>query len=213
MGKKIDKSYTENLSYETDLIEQGYRYIAGVDEVGRGPFAGPVVAGAVIFSNGIRIDRLTDSKKLPKKEHYSFAEEIRRRALSCGIGIVSVEEIDKLNIDNACRLAMIRAIQNMQQQPDYLLVDGKNKLDISIPQTTIVSGDYFSHSISAASVLAKVKKDEILAQLDKEYDFCYGWSTNSGYLTAEHREACKKYGITKHHRKSWKNAVEFKKRE
>lgn len=201
--EKLDKSNPENLAYEQALWAKGYEHIAGTDEVGRGPFAGPVVACAVIMPKGVKIPRLTDSKKLSKKEHALFAEEVKKQALAYAIGMASVEEIDQLNIKQASRLAMKRAVEGLQIQPDYLLVDGTEVVDVSMPQEYIIKGDYNSHTISAAAIVAKVYRDELMAQLDAEYGNVYGWAKNAGYQTKEHIDACHVHGLTPHHRTSW----------
>ena len=207
--EKKDKSYFGNLDYESKLWREGKQYIAGIDECGRGPFSGPVVAAAAIMPEYLKIQRLTDSKLLSKKEHLFFAEEVKRNALSWAVGICSVEEIDALNIKQASRLAMKRAVENLHIQPDYLLVDGKEVVDLPIKQEWIVKGDYNSHSISAASIIAKVTRDQIMTELDEEYGNVYGWASNAGYQTSEHIQACFDHGLTPHHRKSWKTMELF----
>lgn len=211
MAKKPKKDYSspENLKEEQQLWGQGYQYIAGVDECGRGPFAGPVVACAVIMPKDVRIDRLTDSKKVPKSEHKAFAEWVKEKAVSYAIGIASVEEIDQINIKQASRLAMKRAIEGLDVSPDYILVDGTEVIQTEIPQHFLVKGDYHSHSISAAAIVAKVYRDELMATLDAAYGHIYNWKNNAGYQTEAHIEACKKHGITEHHRKSWKTMLLF----
>lgn len=211
MGKveKKDKSYESNLEYEKKLQLTGKQCIAGIDECGRGPFSGPVVAAAVIMPKELKIHRLTDSKLLSKKEHTYFAEEVKRLAISWSIGICSVDEIDKLNIKQASRIAMKRAVEGLEVVPDYLLVDGKEVVDLPIEQEWIIKGDYYSHSISAAAIVAKVTRDKLMSKLDEEYGNVYGWAKNAGYETVEHMNACKKYGLTPHHRKSWKTMDKF----
>lgn len=211
MAKKPRKDHSspDNLEQEKALWGKGLDYIAGIDECGRGPFAGPVVACAVIMPKDCRIDRLTDSKKLPKSEHVAFSEQVKELAISYSIGVASVEEIDKINIKQASRLAMKRAIEGLSVKPEYILVDGTEVIDTDIPQHYIVKGDYHSHSISAAAIVAKVYRDKLMEKLDKNYDNVYNWGKNAGYQTEAHIEACKKHGITEHHRKSWKTMQMF----
>lgn len=210
--KKKDYSYEGNLEIEKELWGKGFEYVAGVDECGRGPWAGNVVAGCVIMPKDFKIERLTDSKKISKKEHSFFAEEVKKHAIAYGIGIATVEEIDTLNIKQASRLAMKRAVEEVLkkiEKIDYLLVDGNEIVEFDIPQKSVIKGDYCSHSISAAAILAKVYRDEYMAKLDKEYGYVYGWKENAGYQTKAHIEAVKEHGLTPHHRKSWKTTALF----
>lgn len=207
--KRKDKSYPENLEYEQYLWEKGYVNIVGLDDVGRGCFAGPVVCAAVIMPKGVRIERLTDSKLLPKDEHEYFANIVKEKAIAYGIGEVDVETIDKINIKNAAQLAMKIAIENMGVEPEYLLIDGLEKVDLVVPQRQIIKGDFYCHSISAASIIAKHYRDELMKKLDEQYGNVYGWAKNAGYPTKAHIEAIKKYGITPYHRKSWKTMELF----
>lgn len=200
---KVDKSNPENLKEENELWEKGYEFVAGVDEVGRGPCAGPVVACAVIMPKNLKIERLTDSKKVNKKEHEYFADLVKEKAISWAVGFASVEEIDQLNIKRASRLAMKRAIDNLEQKPDYILVDGTEVIETNIPQKYIIKGDYNSHTISGAAIIAKVYRDELMSKLDEEFNNVYGWANNAGYQTKEHIQACIENGITDHHRKTW----------
>lgn len=209
LTNKKDKSNPDKLKHETALHEKGFKHIIGVDECGRGPWAGHVTAGAVIMPKGFVIERLTDSKKLNKKEHVAFAEEVKKHALAYAIGEASVEEIDQLNIKKASQLAMKRAIENLTIKGDYVLVDGNEVLDIDIPQVSIIKGDYNSHTISAAAIIAKVDRDLKMAELDKKYDNRHGWASNAGYIGKKHKEACSKYGLTPYHRRSWKTSEEF----
>lgn len=203
-SKKRDKSTTENLKYEKELWGNGITNIVGVDECGRGPFAGPVVACAVIMPKGLRIERLTDSKKIAKREHKYFADLVKSQAIEYSIGISSVEEIDSLNIRQASMLAMKRAVLGLKETPGFILVDGIESLDLNTPQTSIVKGDFNAHTISAAAIVAKVYRDELMNELDSVYGNVYGWKDNAGYQTKKHIEACYKFGITPQHRKSWK---------
>lgn len=211
MKEKIDKSNPNCLLEEKTLWNEGVEYVAGVDEVGRGPFAGPVIACAVIMPKDFQIKRLTDSKKISKKEHEYFAEEVKKHALAYALGEASVEEIDEINIKKASQLAMKRAIENLKITPEYILVDGTEVIDTEIPQKSIIKGDYNSHTISAAAIVAKVHRDEIMKQLDEEYGNIYGWAKNAGYQTKDHITACRRFGITKHHRKTWATMENIKK--
>lgn len=193
-----------NLNEEMTLWNEGYTFIAGVDECGRGPFAGNVVAGAVIMPQHFRIPGLTDSKKIPKKQHEAFAELVKEHAISWAIGEASVEEIDTLNIKQATQLAMKRALEGLEVLPRFVLVDGLETIATTLPQKSIIKGDYNSHTIAAASLIAKVYRDKQMEELDKEFNDVYDWKNNAGYQTKKHVEACKEHGLTPYHRKSWK---------
>ena len=176
-------------------------YICGVDEVGRGPLVGPVVASAVILPKNYYIEGLTDSKKLSKKKRESFFEIINKDALAIGIGVVDNKKIDEINILEASRLAMKIAVNNLKIKPDVILTDAM-KLDIGIPEEDIIKGDLKSITISAASVIAKVTRDKIMEELHEKYPM-YNFIKNNGYPTKEHVEAIKKYGIIEEHRKTF----------
>ncbi len=177
-------------------------YICGVDEVGRGPLVGPVVASAVILPKNSFIEGLTDSKKLSKKKRDYFYEIIKKDALAIGIGIVDNKKIDEINILEASRLAMKKAINSLSIKPDVILTDAM-RLDIGIPEEDIIKGDLKSITISAASVIAKVTRDKMMEELHEKYPM-YNFIKNNGYPTKEHIEAIKKYGIIKEHRKSFR---------
>ena len=177
-------------------------YICGVDEVGRGPLVGPVVASAVILPKNYFIEGLTDSKKLSKKKRDYFYEIIKKDALAIGIGIVDNKKIDEINILEASRLAMKKAINNLSIKPDVILTDAM-RLDMAIPEEDIIKGDLKSITISAASVIAKVTRDKMMEELHEKYPM-YNFIKNNGYPTKEHIEAIKKYGIIKEHRKSFR---------
>lgn len=198
----------DNLEIENRLREKGYKSIACIDECGRGPFAGPVVAGVVIMPENIKIDQLTDSKKLSKPKMKKLEPQIKELALDYSIGIATVEEIDKINIKQATRLAMKRAVEGLKIKPDYLLIDGLEVVDLEIEQESVVKGDLNCHGISAASVIAKVYRDELMKKLDEEFDNAYSWSTNAGYINKKHIQACVQNGLTVHHRKSWSTYAE-----
>ena len=177
-------------------------YICGVDEVGRGPLVGPVVASAVILPKNYFIEGLTDSKKLSKKKRNYFYEVIQKDALAIGIGIVDNKKIDEINILEASRLAMKQAINSLSIKPDIILTDAM-RLDMGIPEEDIIKGDLKSITISAASVIAKVTRDKMMEELHEKYPM-YNFIKNNGYPTKEHIEAIKKYGIIKEHRKSFR---------
>ena len=190
------------LEIENNLYNQGYKYICGVDEAGRGPLCGPVVASAVILPKDICIEGVNDSKKLSEKKREKLYDDIMTRALAVGVGISDVDVIEKVNILNATKLAMIQAINNLQITPDYVIVDGNQKIDITIPLDTVIKGDSKSESIACASIIAKVTRDRMLLKYDKAYPE-YGFSKHKGYGTKLHIEAIKKYGITPIHRPSF----------
>ncbi len=187
--------------FETELYESGINYIAGIDEVGRGPLVGPVVTAAVILPKDFYDERINDSKKLTEKKRELLYDVIMENAVSVGIGISSEDVIDEINILEATKKAMIEAVNNLSVKPEHLLIDAV-KLNIDIPQTSIIKGDAKSESIAAASIIAKVTRDRMMIELDKihpEYDFKH----NKGYGTKKHIEAIEKYGIIKEHRKTF----------
>ena len=189
------------LTYEKDLYKQGLTLIAGVDEVGRGPLAGPVVAAAVILPQGCKIKGLNDSKKIPKKKHLEVFQAVQNQALSIGIGIIDNQVIDQVNIYEATKLAMKEAISQLSLQPQHLLIDAM-KLDLPISQTSIIKGDANSLSIAAASIIAKVTRDELMKDYDQQFPG-YDFSANAGYGTVKHLEGIEKQGITAIHRLSF----------
>lgn len=205
--KELEKEAAEDarleamLSYEKALYENGVELIAGIDEVGRGPLAGPVVAAAVILPKGCKIRYLNDSKKIPKSKHESIYQEVMERALAVGIGVKNAAVIDQVNIYEATKLAMLEALGQLSQEPEHLLIDAM-KLNTSIPQTSIIKGDANSLSIAAASIVAKVTRDKMMADYDKEFSG-YGFAKNAGYGTSEHLEGLNKLGITPIHRKTF----------
>ena len=190
------------LNYEKDLYGNGINFIAGIDEVGRGPLVGPVVAAAVILPEGFYNKDINDSKKLSEKKRNELYEVIKNNAISIGIGIVSNKRIDEINIYEATREAMKLAIDNLSVKPEYLLIDAM-KLDVDIPSISIIKGDAKSESIAAASIIAKVTRDKMMYELDKIYPM-YDFANNKGYGTKKHIEAIQKYGIISEHRKSFK---------
>lgn len=206
MKNKIDN--IDNYKYERELNEKGISLIAGVDEVGRGPLIGPVVAAAVILPKNFHLDGLTDSKKLSEKKRELYYSIIKEQAIAIGVGIISEKRIDEINIYEATKEAMKEAINNLSVKPEHILIDAM-PLDLEIPTTSIIKGDLLSISISAASVIAKVTRDHLLYEMDKEYPM-YDLKNNKGYGTKKHLEAIKKYGITKYHRLSYKPVYENK---
>ncbi|WP_175880740.1 ribonuclease HII [Streptococcus thalassemiae] len=189
------------LSYEKELYKQGLTLIAGVDEVGRGPLAGPVVAAAVILPKNCKIRGLNDSKKIPKKKHLEIFKVVQDQALSIGIGIMDNQVIDQVNIYEATKLAMKEAISQLSPQPEHLLIDAM-KLELPISQTSIIKGDANSLSIAAASIVAKVTRDELMKDYDQQFPG-YDFATNAGYGTSKHLDSLIKLGVTPIHRTSF----------
>lgn len=203
--KKLDLELClkDNYRYERKLRENKITLIGGVDEVGRGPLVGPVVAACVILpeEGNLSLDGLTDSKKLSEKKRDELFIKIKEEALAIGIGIIDEKKIDEVNIYEATKLAMKEAINNCPIKPEHILIDAM-PLDIDIPTTSIIKGDIKSITISAASVIAKVTRDKMLYELDKQYPM-YDFKDNKGYPTKKHLEAIEKYGIIKEHRRSY----------
>ena len=191
----------DNYEYERSLYLNGVNYIAGVDEVGRGPLIGPVVSACVILPKDFIPEGLTDSKKLSEHKRDYFYNVIKENALGIGIGIVSPEEIDKINIYEASKKSMMLAIKNCNHKIDHVLIDAM-KLDLDIPSTSIIKGDIKSISISAASVIAKVTRDKMMYELDNKYPM-YGFANHKGYPTKKHIEAIHKYGLIDGYRKTY----------
>ena len=187
--------------YEKELIEKGIKLIGGIDEVGRGPLVGPVVASCVILPLNYKLEGLTDSKKLSEKKREKFFDILMKDAVSIGIGIIDEKKIDEVNIYEATKLAMKEAFNNMDIKPEHVLIDAM-PLELSVPTTSIIKGDAKSLSIAAASVIAKVTRDHMMDELDKKYPY-YNFKKNKGYPTKEHVEAINKYGIIKEHRRTY----------
>ena len=187
--------------YENDLYNKGIKLIAGIDEVGRGPLIGPVVTAAVILPCDFYDERIMDSKKLSEKKRELLYDVIMENAISVGIGMSSNEVIDEINILEATKKAMLEAVSKLSVKPEFLLIDAV-KLDIDIPSLSIIKGDAKSQSIAAASIIAKVTRDRMLIELDKEHPE-YDFKHNKGYGTKKHIEAIYKYGILDSHRKSF----------
>ena len=190
--------------YENALYEEGLTYIGGVDEVGRGPLIGPVVACCCVLPKDFKLEGLNDSKKLSEKKREAYAPYIKEHAIAYALGIVSPEEIDEINIYEASRKAMMIAISDVRKQIDlqHVLVDAMPLPDLDINSTSIIKGDSKSISIAAASVIAKVTRDEMMIELDKKYPD-YGFKDHQGYPTKKHIEAINKYGLIDGYRKSY----------
>ncbi len=186
---------------EKALYEKGIRFIAGVDEAGRGPLAGPVVAAAVILKKDAKFTYVNDSKKLSPRQRELALVEIKEQALAIGIGISSVEEIDLINIYRASREAMLSALSTLKIKPDYILTDAM-PMEIDTPMESIIKGDQKSVSIAAASIIAKTTRDQYMLEMDKLFPE-YGFKNHMGYGTKEHLQALKTYGITPIHRRTY----------
>lgn len=198
------KTERDKLAYEKELLALGAEYIAGVDEVGRGPFAGPVVCAAVIMPLDAEnlIEGVDDSKKVKEERREQLAALIRERAVAYKICEESPETIDEINILEATKRCMKRAVEGLSVQPDVVFVDGNFRIDIELPQQNIVRGDALSYSIGAASILAKVYRDSLMREYDKQYPQ-YGFARHKGYGTAVHIRALKEFGPCPIHRKTF----------
>ena len=211
--KKEEILKIDNWKYEKELYKQGINYIGGVDEVGRGPLIGPVVAACCVLPKGFKLDGLTDSKKITEKKREEYYDYIINNCLAYGIGQCSPEEIDEINIYEASRKAMIRAIDEVKKKIslEYVLVDAM-PMDIDVPTLSIIKGDLKSISISAASVIAKVTRDRMMIELDKKYPE-YGFKGHKGYPTRKHYDALNKYGLIEGYRKTYKPVEQIMKGE
>ena len=201
----------DNYKYEKELRDKGIKFIAGVDEVGRGPLVGPVVAACVVLPEEFNLDGLTDSKKLSEKKRDFYFEEVKRQALGYGIGIIDEKKIDEVNIYEATKLAMKEAIEDCKKmcKIEHVLIDAM-PLELDVDTTSIIKGDLKSITISAASVIAKVTRDRMLDELHEKYPM-YDFKKNKGYPTKKHLEAILEYGILPEHRRSYgpvKNYIE-----
>ncbi len=190
------------LKYEKELWEQNISLIAGVDEVGRGPLVGPVVAAAVILPQGYFLEGLTDSKKLSEKKRDKFYEIINKEAVAIGIGVIDAQTIDKVNIYQASKLAMLEALKKLKIKPEHVLIDAM-PLELDVPSTSIIHGDALSLSIAAASVIAKVTRDKMMYDLHKQYPE-YRFDLHKGYPTKLHLELLQKYGPLPNYRFTYK---------
>lgn len=193
---------TDMFHYENLQKAQGFQLVCGVDEAGRGPLAGPVCAAAVILPEDVNIPGLNDSKKLSDKRRREMYPLIKEQAIAYSIAFATEEEIDDINILQATYLAMQRAIDGLQVKPDFALIDGNRAKDFGLPVKTIVGGDGLSASIAAASILAKVTRDDFMLELAKEYPQ-YGFEIHKGYGTKAHYEALVQFGPSKVHRMSF----------
>lgn len=193
----------DNYEYEKKYWNMGFNNIAGVDEVGRGPLIGPVVTACVVLPHNFKLEGLTDSKKLSEKKRNEFCEYIKQNALAYSIGVVGPEEIDEINIYQASKKAMLLAIEDIRKKinVDYILTDAM-PLELDIPSLSIVKGDLKSITISAASVIAKVIRDNMMYELDKKYPQ-YKFGSHKGYPTKKHIEAINKYGLIEGYRKTY----------
>ena len=200
----------EKTAIERSLLEKGKKYIVGVDEVGRGPLAGPVVCAAVIMplDKELLIEGVDDSKKLSEKKRETLALLIKERALAYTVYEVSEKIIDEINILEATKLGMKRAIESLSITPDVVLTDGNMTIDIPFEQHSVIGGDALSYSIGAASIIAKVTRDREMVELDRQYPQ-YGFARHKGYGTVEHLDALKKYGPSPVHRKSFRPVYEL----
>lgn len=190
------------LEIERKLWQSGLQNVAGIDEAGRGPLAGPVCAAAVILPRDLVIDGVNDSKKLSEKKREQLFIEIKEKAIAYGVAFVSQEVIDEINIRQATHLAMQNAVDQLKVLPDYLIVDGNDGLPFSVSSEYIVKGDAKSQSIAAASILAKVSRDHLMVELDEKYPM-YHFAKHKGYCTKLHMEAIREYGISSVHRKTF----------
>lgn len=193
----------ERLQYENEAYQKGYHYIIGLDEAGRGPMAGPLVVGGVIFPKGFYDERINDSKKLTEKKREALYDFIIEKALAYDVEVISVEEVDKLNVYEASRTGMRRIIERIGVKPDFALTDAMPLGDDAIDHLSIIKGDAKSMSIGGASILAKVTRDRIMKEYAKIYPE-YGFEKHKGYVTKAHKEALAKYGICPIHRRSFK---------
>ncbi len=189
-------------NFDNRYLTKDVKLIAGVDEAGRGPLAGPVVAAAVIFDKNTIIPKVNDSKKISEKKREELYDVILKKALSYGIGIVDHNEIDRINILQASLKAMKKAVKKLKVKPDYILIDGNKSFYTKIPAKPIVKGDSKSFAIAAASIIAKVTRDRVMRRISENFPQ-YLWYKNKGYATREHIYAIKKYGYTNFHRKTF----------
>ena len=193
-------------SFEKKSVKKGFSRVAGIDEAGRGPLAGPVVSAAVILPSSFPISDVKDSKKLTPAKRADLYEKIYEHAISIGIGIVDSIEIDRINILQASLLSMAISVENLKPQPDYLLIDGKFKIQSVLPQEPIVKGDSLSISIAAASIVAKVTRDRLMEIYHIDYPE-FGFAKHKGYPTKAHKEAINKFGCCPIHRRSFRGVL------
>lgn len=201
-NKQLRQNFEEMLVYERIQLSEGKRWIAGMDEAGRGPLAGPVVAAAVVLPEDFYLPGLNDSKQLKAKTREYFFDAIKNGAICYGIGIINNEEVDHLNIYQATKMGMMEAIHQLDPAPEHILIDAVKLNGLPCSSEAIVKGDQKSVSIAAASVLAKVTRDRIMGSIHKEYP-AYNFAANMGYGTKSHMEAINTHGITPYHRRSF----------
>jgi ribonuclease HII len=194
--------------YEKKAASSGFFLVAGVDEAGRGPLAGPVVSAAVILPSTFSVKGVDDSKKLTPAKREKLFDQIYAQAVSVGVGLADHDEIDRLNILQASRLSMVRAVDDLRIRPDYLLIDGIFSIDCPMPQEPIKKGDSLSISIAAASIIAKVTRDRLMEHFDREFPQ-YGFIKHKGYPTLKHRDAIVQFGPSPIHRKSFSGVKEY----
>ena len=203
MKEKEIERLTNLKRYEENLYNEGLKYICGIDEAGRGPLAGPVVVGAVVMPKDSMLEFMNDSKKVTEKRRELLYEEIVNTSLAYGIGIISQEEIDKINILNATKKALHLSVESLKIKPQLILVDALTGIDTcNIPYKSIIKGDATCYNISAASIIAKVTRDRIIREWDEVYPQ-YGFAKHKGYGTAQHIQAIREYGPCPLHRKSF----------
>ena len=200
--EKQKQRLAEMKVHEAELHDKGYKYIAGVDEVGRGPLAGPVVAAAVILPEDFDVPGVDDSKKLSEKRREELFDIITERAVAYGIGMADHSIIDEINILQATKLAMKEAISSLQQQPDYILFDAMRIDDLEIPQESVIKGDAKVLAVAAASIVAKVTRDRMMVEYSAEYPG-YAFEKNKGYGTKAHYEGLREYGMCPIHRRTF----------
>lgn len=207
-GELFSAAPLDTLLFEKTAYRSGFTYVAGIDEAGRGPLAGPVMAAAVILPAGLSIIGVDDSKKLSPEKREKLFEIIMVQALSVGVGIIGPAEIDRINILQATRRAMLAAVRQLSPQPDCLLIDGISTIDSAIPQKTIKKGDSLSLSIAAASIIAKVTRDRFMIEMDSKYPE-YGFSGHKGYGSAAHLDAIRRFGPSPIHRLTFGGVKEY----
>ncbi|MDE0072926.1 MAG: ribonuclease HII [Gammaproteobacteria bacterium] len=198
-GPGVDSGLRIPLHYERGFWSRALSWVAGVDEAGRGPLAGPVVAAAVVLREGVGVEGADDSKRVSREEREEVARRIREQAVAVTVGAASAREIDEINILRATARAMERAIRRLPRHPDHVVVDGLPMRGLAWQHEAVVGGDALVHSVACASIVAKVCRDRLMTRLARRYPE-YGWERNMGYGTEEHRDAIRRVGPTPHHR-------------